>query len=57
MMFIEWDNKDDENDGDNKDDRDNKGSVECVPAKDIEVNKLSVWLPSRLFVGIIRVYT
>jgi hypothetical protein len=42
MKFIEWDDRDNEDNGDNK------GSVECVPAKDIEVNELGVWLPGRL---------
>jgi hypothetical protein len=39
---MEWGDKDD------GDDRDDEGSVECVPAKDIEVNELGVWLPGRL---------
>jgi hypothetical protein len=30
------------------DDRDDEGSVECVPAKDIEINELGVWLPGCL---------
>jgi hypothetical protein len=36
---MEWD------DGDNGDDRE---SVNCVPAKDVEVNGLGVWLPGCL---------
>jgi hypothetical protein len=36
MTYIEWDDGDD------------GGSVECAPAKDVEVNELGVWLPGRL---------
>jgi hypothetical protein len=42
MKLREW------GDGDDGDNKDNVGSVECVPAKDIEVNELGVWLPGRL---------
>jgi hypothetical protein len=30
------------------DDEDDRGSVECMPAKDVKVNKLGVWLPGRI---------
>jgi hypothetical protein len=42
MKFIEWDDRDDKDGGDDKDNEDDEGSVECVPAKDIEVNELGV---------------
>jgi hypothetical protein len=42
MKYIEWDDEDDGDDGDDG------GSVECVPAKDVEVNELGIWLPGRL---------
>jgi hypothetical protein len=34
--------------GEGGDDGDNGGSVECMPAKDVKVNELGVWLPGRL---------
>jgi hypothetical protein len=60
MKVMKWDDRDkgddggdggdedDGDDGDDRDDGDNGGSVECVLAKDVEVNKLGVWLLGRL---------
>jgi hypothetical protein len=33
---------------DEVDDGDDRGSVECMPDKDVEVNELGVWFPGRL---------